>query len=47
MIKFAPEAGGVAKMLGGFASALGGGKVCGLADLASLAESFGQLTTSC
>ena len=42
LINSAPEAGGVAKMLGGFAGALGGqGK--GLADLASLAGGFSQL----
>ncbi len=40
LIKAAPEAGGAAKMLGGLAGALGGGKA---ADLASLAGSFGQL----
>lgn len=43
LIKSAPEAGGAAKMLGGLAGALGGGKTGGLADLASLAGGFGQL----
>ena len=43
LIKSAPEAGGAAKMLGGLAGALGGGKAGGLADLASLAGGFGQL----
>ena len=43
LIKGAPEAGGMSKMLGGLAGALGGGKAGGLADLASLASGFSQL----
>jgi hypothetical protein len=43
LIKDAPEAGGAAKLLGGLASAIGGGKAGGLADLASLAGGFSQL----
>lgn len=43
LIKSAPEAGGAAKLLGGLAGALGGGKAGGLANLASLAGGFGQL----
>lgn len=43
LIKGAPEAGGAAKLLGGLASAIGGGKAGGLADLASLASGFSQL----
>ncbi len=43
LIKAAPEAGGAAKLLGGLAGALGGGKAGGLSDLASLAGGFGQL----
>lgn len=43
LIKSAPEAGGAAKLLGGLAGALGGGKAGGLADLASLASGFNQL----
>lgn len=43
LIKSAPEAGGAAKLLGGLAGALGGGKAGGLADLASLAGGFSQL----
>ena len=42
-IKAAPEAGGMAKALGGLAGAFGGGKAGGLADLASLAGGFSQL----
>lgn len=43
MIKAAPEPGGVGKLLGGLAGALGGGKAGGLTDLASLAGGFSQL----
>lgn len=43
LIKSAPESGGAAKLLGGLAGALGGGKAGGLADLASLAGGFSQL----
>ena len=43
LIKAAPEAGGAVKLLGGLAGALGGGKAGGLANLASLADGFGQL----
>ena len=42
LIKAAPEAGGAAKLLGGLAGALGGGKAGGLSDLASLAGGVGQ-----
>ena len=43
LIKSAPAEGGMSKMLGGLAGALGGGKGGGLADLASLAGGFSQL----
>ena len=43
LIKDAPAEGGAAKLLGGLASALGGSKGGGLADLASLADGFSQL----
>jgi hypothetical protein len=43
LIKSAPAAGGIGKLLGGLAGALGGGKAGGLADLASLAGGFSQL----
>ncbi|MFH0909453.1 MAG: DUF2780 domain-containing protein [bacterium] len=40
LIKAAPEAGGASNLMGGFASAIGGGKA---GDLAALAGSFSQL----
>ena len=40
LIKAAPESGGASKLLGGLASAIGGGKA---GDLAALAGSFAQL----
>jgi hypothetical protein len=43
LISAAPESGGAAKLLGGLAGALGGGKA---ADLASLAGGFSQLKLS-
>lgn len=43
LIGAAPAEGGAAKLLGGLAGALGGGKAGGLADLASLAGGFSQL----
>lgn len=43
MIQSAPAEGGASKMLGGLASALGGGKAEGLAGLASLAGGFSKL----
>ena len=43
MIASAPESGGAAKLLGGLAGALGGGKV---GDLAALAGGFTQLKLS-
>lgn len=43
LIQSAPESGGAAKLLGGLAGALGGGKAEGLGDLASLAAGFGRL----
>ena len=43
LISSAPASGGAAKLLGGLAGALGGGKAGGLADLASLAGGFSQL----
>ena len=43
LIKSAPEAGGVSKLVGGLLGKVGGGKAAGLADLASLAGGFSQL----
>ena len=43
LIKAAPAEGGASKLLGGLASAIGGGKAGGLANLASLAGGFSQL----
>lgn len=43
LIKAAPAEGGAAKLLGGLASAIGGGKAGGLANLAALAGGFSQL----
>ncbi len=43
LIKSAPAAGGTSSLLGGLASALGGGKAGGLADLAGLAGGFSSL----
>ena len=43
LIKAAPAEGGASKLLGGLASAIGGGKAGGLASLASLAGGFSQL----
>lgn len=43
LIKAAPAEGGASKLLGGLASAIGGGKAGGLANLAALAGGFSQL----
>ncbi len=43
LIASAPAAGGASKLLGGLASALGGGQAGTLTSLASLAGGFGQL----
>jgi Protein of unknown function VcgC/VcgE (DUF2780) len=43
LLSSAPKAGGLGSMIGGVASALGGEKTGGLADLASLAGGFSKL----
>ena len=43
LIKSAPAAGGASSLLGGLASAIGGEKASGLADLAGLAGGFSKL----
>lgn len=43
LIKAAPAEGGASKLFGGLASAMGGGKATGLANLASLAGGFSKL----
>lgn len=43
LIQAAPSEGGASRLLGGLASAIGGGKADGLAGLASLAGGFSKL----